>query len=115
MAQMGDEWSSELRKGSIQLCMLALLRHAPKYGFQILKELSNLTKGYLELKEGTLYPALHRLEKRGLLKSEWVIEGDSAPRKYYSITPKGRAALDEGLDEWKWMVDGCEALLEAEK
>ncbi|MEW5937739.1 MAG: helix-turn-helix transcriptional regulator [Candidatus Thermoplasmatota archaeon] len=107
---MDDDWSSELRKGSIQLCILALLRRTPKYGFQILKEMREMSEGYLDLKEGTLYPALHRLEKRGLLRSEWVIE-DEKPRRYYSLTPRGRSALEEGLEQWRWMVEGCNRLL----
>lgn len=97
MAREG--WSREMKKGSVQLCILSLLGEDRKYGFQIIKELKERSDGYLVLKDGTLYPALHRMEKKGLIKSEWIVENDK-PRRYYSITTEGRAALDEGKAEW---------------
>lgn len=109
--EIGSEWSKELKKGSIQLSILALLSEERKYGFQIIKELRDRTEGFLDLKEGTLYPAMHRLEKLKLLESEWVIEGDSPPRKYYKLTKKGKDAFENAREDWKWMVRGCGNLL----
>ena len=106
-ATSGIEWTRELKKGSLQVCLLALLSQGRKYGFQIIKELRDTTDGYIDLKEGTLYPALHRLEKAGLLKSEWVTEGTGNPRKYYSLTLEGRKGLKEALAEWNRMVESC--------
>jgi PadR family transcriptional regulator PadR len=106
------EWSAELKKGSVQLCILALLREGKKYGFQIIKELREKSNGYFDLKEGTLYPALHRLEKRGYLKSKWVTEGDRPPRKYYTLTKQGRKALKSASSEWLQMVDSVKNVLE---
>ena len=103
----GVEWTRELKKGSLQVCLLALLSQGRKYGFQMIKELRETTNGYIDLKEGTLYPALHRLEKSGLLKSEWVTEGSGNPRKYYSLTPEGMKELKEAIDAWEIMVDSC--------
>lgn len=108
----GMDWSRELKKGSIQVCLLALLSEGRKYGFQIIKELKENTSGYIDLKEGTLYPALHRLEKKGLLKSEWVTEGSGNPRKYYSLTARGKEGLKEALDEWGAMVKSCNRLID---
>ena len=110
--QKGDEWTRELKKGSIQLCLLALLSEGRMYGFQMIKELRELTDSYVDLKEGTLYPALHRLEKRGYLKSEWITEGTGNPRKYYSITPKGRQNLTAAMEEWELLVSSCSKVLE---
>ena len=108
----GVEWTRELKKGSIQVCLLAMLSQGRKYGFQIIKELKERTNGYINLKEGTLYPALHRLEKKGLLKSEWVTQDTGNPRKYYSLTAEGKKGLKEALAEWDKMVDNCNRLID---
>jgi PadR family transcriptional regulator PadR len=106
------QWTSELKKGTVQLGILALLSEGRRYGFEIIEELKRRTGGYLDLKEGTLYPALHRMEKQGLLVSEWVIqEGGGTPRKYYSITPEGKRSLEDARAEWAAMVGGVEGVL----
>lgn len=104
-------WSAELKRGAIQLCIMALLKEGRKYGFQIIKELRELSGGYFDLKEGTLYPALHRLEKRGLVKSEWVIEGTAPPRRYYRLTDRGKSFLEESVLEWRRMVSATEMVI----
>ncbi|MFA5771818.1 MAG: PadR family transcriptional regulator [Thermoplasmata archaeon] len=109
------EWARELRKGSIQLCILTLLNKQRKYGFQISRELKELSNDYFDIKEGTLYPALHILEKRGYLKSEWVDEGTGTPKKYYSLTDDGRAYLREVKKEWYELNRNVRNVLEAEK
>ncbi len=115
MKSMREEWIRELKKGSIQLCILAVLSKGKKYGFQLIKELKELSSGYYDLKEGTLYPALHRLEKRGYLKSEWITQKSGMPRKYYTLTTKGTKALKEAKAEWMKMVGSCNKVLEAGK
>lgn len=106
------DWSAEFKKGGVQLCIIALLSKGKKYGFQIIKELREQSKGYFDLKEGTLYPALHRLEKRGYLKSEWVTKEDRPPRKYYVLTKKGRMILKSASSEWQQMVESMKSILE---
>ncbi len=115
MRTIGEEWIRELKKGSIQLCILAVLGTGKKYGFQIIKELREISRGYYDLKEGTLYPALHRLEKRGYLKSEWVTQTSGNPRKYYVLTDHGQKALKEVKKEWTKMVESVNNILEAGK
>ncbi len=108
------QWTTELKKGTVQLGILALLGEGRRYGFELIEELKRRTGGYLDLKEGTLYPALHRMEKQGLLVSEWVIqEGAGQPRKYYSITSEGKAALEDGRARWQAMVAGLGGVLKA--
>jgi PadR family transcriptional regulator len=108
------QWTAELKKGTVQLGILALLAEGRRYGFEIIQELKRRTGGYLDLKEGTLYPALHRMEKQGLLVSEWVIQdGAGAPRKYYSITPVGARSLEDARGEWAAMVSGVDGVLKA--
>lgn len=108
------EWTAELKKGTVQLGILALLREGRRYGFEIIDQLRKRTGGYLDLKEGTLYPALHRLEKQGLLTSEWVLSDSGvAPRKYYSITGEGLQSLDDARAEWDAMVRGLVGVVAA--
>ncbi len=112
MAEISQEWTAELKKGSVQLCLLALLAKQQKYGFQIVKELRELSDGFFDLKEGTLYPALRRLEERGFVESHWVEPETGIPRKYYRITDRGRRALGEALEVWDRMTAGAQRVLE---
>jgi len=83
------------------------------YGFQIVKELRELSGGFFDLKEGTLYPALRRLEERGFVESHWVEPESGVPRKYYKITERGRRALEEAINVWDRMAAGTRRVLEA--
>src|SRR2546430_17251471 len=97
MTEVSPEWTAELKKGSIQLCLLALLTTEEKYGFQILHELRDRSNGFFDLKEGTLCPALRRLEERGFVASRWQEPTSGLPRKYYRLTCRRRSALRGAL------------------
>ena len=112
MSEVSPEWTAELKKGSIQLCLLASLAKQEKYGFQILHELREKSNGFFDLKEGTLYPALRRLEERGFVESRWQEPTTGVPRKYYRLTARGRSALKEALAIWDAMTAGAERVLE---
>ncbi len=112
MPEKTDFMGRELKKGSIQMCVLSLLRTEKKYGFQIIKELRERSDGYFDLKEGTLYPALHRMEKQGFVRSEWVTEGSGNPRKYYVITERGIIMLEEMKREWERLRVACQKVTE---
>ena len=83
----------DMRRGSTTVLVLSLLTERPMYGYQISKELSTRSDGVFDFKEGTLYPALHRMEKDGLLSSYWEVVEEGPSRKYYTITDRGRDAL----------------------
>lgn len=112
MPEVSPEWTAELKKGSVQLVLLALLQDTPKYGFQIIRELSDMTDGFFDLKEGTLYPALRRLESKGYLEGAWRTEEEGGPRKYYHITDSGRKALEEATAVWERLTWSCRQVLE---
>jgi PadR family transcriptional regulator PadR len=104
---------SELRRGALELALLAFLDAEPCFGGGILGGLAEATNGGLELTEGSLYPALHRLEKRGVLSSEWREDADATrPRKYYSLTEAGRERLLALTAAWRSLSDGLAGLLE---
>ena len=110
-----DDYSTELKKGSVQLCIMTLLKRERMYGFQIVKELRELSDGYFDLKEGTLYPALHRLEKKGYLVSEWETSDNRPPKKYYRLTPQGKKALEDATGAWRTMVEKTTKVLEGKR
>ncbi|GHO50213.1 PadR family transcriptional regulator [Ktedonospora formicarum] len=101
----------ELMKGSIELILLAVLEHEPMYGYQIAKEVKASSRQILQLKEGSLYPALHRLEQAGLVVSTWQTRDDGAPRRYYRLTPLGREEVKARRAEWQTFTSAVEGVL----
>jgi len=91
----------DLRTGSTTVMILRLLADEPMYGYQMVKELQARSDGYFELEQGTLYPALHRLEKDGLIRSQWEVVAEGPSRKYYHLTEAGQSALAEGVNRWR--------------
>ena len=91
----------ELIKGNSDSLLLFLLGQQPMYGYQIIKELEKRSQGYFKFKEGTLYPALHRLEKAGLMLGKWQMLSNGRPRRYYHITAKGRSKLAVEQTQWQ--------------
>lgn len=89
-----NKMDSSLLRGSMDLILLAILEDSPKYGLEIISEAKLRSDDYFEFKEGSLYPALHRLEKAKLLKSEFAPSDTGGPRrKYYRLTDKGLKEL----------------------
>ena len=93
-------YDKELLKGNTETLLLALLNDEPMYGYQIVKEMGRRSSGYFQFREGTLYPALHRLEKAGTIQGSWAPSGLGQQRRYYSLTEAGREFLDAKLREW---------------
>jgi PadR family transcriptional regulator PadR len=84
------------------------------YGYQIIKELNRRSNGYFRFKEGTLYPALHRLEKGKLVNGEWEKSPAGQERRYYQITERGRQALSQKLSLWEDFSTAIKAVIQAE-
>ncbi len=90
----------EALKGHLDLLLLAVLAEGPAHGYAVIEALRSRSAGTFDLPEGTIYPALHRLESQGLLRSHW--SEDSLRRKrVYQLTPKGQQALAKRQEEWK--------------
>lgn len=90
----------DLRTGSTAVMVLRLLAEKPMYGYQIVKELQQRSEGYFDLEQGTLYPTLHRLEKDGLVRSQWEVIAEGPSRKYYHITDLGQMELAKSARQW---------------
>jgi len=101
----------ELLKGSIALLILTLLGEREMYGYEIIQEAARRSKDAFQFKEGTLYPALHQLEQRGLLRSEWRVAENGRERKYYGLTPAGRKAAQTSARDWASFVAAVTAVL----
>jgi len=105
-----DNLRLELRRGVVVLAVLSQMDTA-RYGYNLIQRLAD--QG-LDIEEGTLYPLLRRLEKQGLLESEWEI-GESRPRKYYRISPLGRKVLTALTIEWNNTIEVMHLILYGEK
>src|SRR3989304_9205713 len=90
---------SRLPSGAVEMLILDVVSHGKTYGYEITQQVLDRSSGYFQLTEGSLYPALHRLERRKLLSSSWAAVGGRR-RKYYQCTPAGRKALAAKRDEW---------------
>ena len=104
----------DLLKGSSASLLLSLLEQQPMYGYQIVKELETRSQGYFVFKEGTLYPALHRLEKSGLVTGKWKMLPNGRQRRYYSITAKGVAKLALEKTQWQDFLTAIKLILQPE-
>ena len=94
-------YARELLKGSTDSLLLRLISCQPIYGYRIIKELEKRSNGYFQFKEGTLYPALHRMERAGLIQGKWQRLPPGQERRYYYITQKGKQALLERVALWQ--------------
>ncbi|HUR21042.1 MAG TPA: PadR family transcriptional regulator [Vicinamibacterales bacterium] len=101
---MGDSKSlpgPDILRGTLDLLVLQALRWRPAHGYTVAKWVETATGDALALGEGTLYPALHRLEERGWVTSEWGVSENNRQAKFYRLTRKGRAQLRVETDNWR--------------
>lgn len=103
-----DKLLLELRRGTLVLAVLNQLQRM-QYGYSLKQELND--QG-IDIKEGTLYPLLRRLESQGLLESEWQVIDDARPRRYYQISPAGAMILTNLTQEWRDLVAVMNRLLD---
>ena|ERR1051325_5043159 len=101
----------DLLRGNIPTLILAVVSEAPLYGFAIAREINQRSNNALQLKQGTLYPALHALERDGWLESEWEIPEGERPRKVYSLTEAGKAELERRMQAWGIFADAMESVM----
>jgi PadR family transcriptional regulator PadR len=101
----------ELIKGSSNSLLLCLIEQQPMYGYQIIKELEQRSEGYFKFKEGTLYPALHRLEKAGLITGKWQLLPSGRPRRYYHITAKGKTKIAAERIQWQNFLEAMNLII----
>jgi PadR family transcriptional regulator, regulatory protein PadR len=104
----------ELLKGNTPTLVLAVLKDGALHGYGIAREIERRSRNALKFKEGTLYPALHALEREGLITGEWQKESGGRERKVYTITPAGLAALDRRARTWTEFATAIHQVLQGE-
>jgi PadR family transcriptional regulator PadR len=100
---------SQMRRGVLEFCVMALLRDGPRYGVELLRELGAVDA--MVTSEGTIYPLLSRLRKDKLVETSWQESPSGPPRRYYELTPAGVKALGEFTTEWAHFKDAVEHFL----
>jgi len=91
----------ELPQGTLDLLILKTVALEPLHGWAISERLHQVSSATLQIRQGSLYPALHRLERRGLVKARWGTSDNNRRAKYYELTRKGRTQLDTETDAWQ--------------
>jgi transcriptional regulator len=102
---------TDVLRGSLDLVVLKTLSLSPMHGWGISQRIQQLSGGVLEVNQGSLYPALQRLEKHGLVRSEWGTTDNNRRARYYEITRTGRRALGEELEGWSRFAAALELVL----
>jgi PadR family transcriptional regulator PadR len=104
---------TQMRKGALEYCVMALLDREPLYGFDLVRRLSAVD-GMLTT-EGTVYPMLSRLRRDGLVETDWRESTDGPPRRYYHLTDEGREALAAFARQWSTFKDAVDQFMKGEK
>ncbi len=108
-----DNWSTQLRKGMLELCILNAIKGTSLYGYDIVRKLRNIEG--LVISEGTIYPILSRLKREGFVQTTIKESTEGPPRKYYELTAKGKKILNEMNGYWQDIKTGTDALRREEK
>jgi len=107
-----DNWTTQLRKGVLEMSVLAALREERRYGYDLVQRLGQLPG--LVIRDGTVYPLLNRMKKDGLVRSELEESPEGPARKYYQLTRAGQDALEWMQGEWLTLVEGLTELTRGE-
>lgn len=108
---MAARSQSDALRGSLDLLALKTLSLAPMHGWGISLRIQQISEGVLDVNQGSLYPALQRLEKEGLITSEWGTTDNNRRARYYRLTAAGRRTLDAELESWRRFAAGLELVL----
>lgn len=106
-----DGMDRELKRGTIELVILTLLSERERYGYEIVSTLEERTAGRLEVKDGTLYPVLYRLEEAGLVEPRWETRERGVPRKYYRLTARGSEEHQRLVERWREFASAIDSIL----
>ena len=102
---------ADVLRGTLDLLVLKTLTLEPMHGWGISQRIQQFSDGALEVNQGSLYPALQRLEKQGLIASDWATTDNNRRARYYRLTATGRRALGVELESWRRFTAGLEAVL----
>jgi transcriptional regulator len=101
----------ELLKGTLDMLILKVVTLGPIHGYAIAQRIQQISRDFFQLQQGSLYPALHRLEDRGWLRAEWKATETGREAKFYALTPKGKKQLEDELKNWEQLTDAVALIL----
>ena len=101
----------ELLKGTLDMLILKVVALGPIHGYAIAQRIQQISRDFFQLQQGSLYPALHRLEDRGWLKAEWKVSETGREAKFYALTPKGKKQLEVEVRNWEQLTDAVALIL----
>jgi transcriptional regulator len=104
---------SDLPQGTLDLLILKVAALGPLHGYAIAQRLQQISRDVVQVQQGSLYPALHRLENKGLLAAEWKLSETGREAKFYRLTRKGRTALDQETASWNRLTEAVALILRA--
>ncbi len=102
---------SDLPQGTLDLLILKVIALGPVHGYAIAQRLEQVSRGVVQVPEGSLYPALHRLENRGLLAADWKKTETGREAKFYQLTRKGRKHLETEAADWQRLIEAVALIL----
>ena len=102
----------DLPQGTLDLLILKTLKLEPQHGWGISERIRQISDGVLQVQQGSLYPALHRLERRGWIRSTWGVSDNNRRAKYYELTPAGRRQLEDASASWRKLSDAVQIILD---
>ena len=103
----------DLPQGTLDLLILKSLALEPQHGWGISERIQQISRDVLQIQQGSLYPALHRLEHRGLIKAEWATTDNNRQAKYYQLTKAGRKELAAQTEVWRKLTGAVDEVLDA--
>lgn len=109
---MSDE-QIDLPQGTLDLLILKTLALEPHHGWAISERLHQISSATLNIRQGSLYPALHRIERRGWIKASWGTSDNNRRAKYYELTKKGRTRLETGISAWRKLTTAVSQVIES--
>jgi len=109
---MGKTSPGELLQGTLPLIILRILNAGPNHGFAIARRIELISKDVIRAEEGSLYPALHRMELEGWIDAEWGVTEKNRKAKYYKLTPRGRKQLKNETARWNAISEAMTAILQ---
>ena len=104
---------TDLLQGTLDLLILKVVAHGPIHGYGIAQRILTISKETLQVQQGSLYPALHRLENKSVLTSEWRESGNGPMAKFYSLTPAGRKHFQQEMEQWQRYAGAVALVLES--
>jgi PadR family transcriptional regulator PadR len=110
----GADVRSDLPQGTVDLLILKVLAPEPLHGYAIAQRLQQVSRDVVQVQQGTLYPALHRLEQRGYLTAAWKASDTGRDAKFYRLTKQGQAQLETGTASWERLITAISLILRTE-